>query len=74
VSPPAFAEAAAKAGPSPTPKYGLVNNHIMTTLEERKLELKVKRREKKKKPAMAVHGKRVFQIVRLHAKRRKKKS
>jgi|GEM_PF-5338553 hypothetical protein len=44
----------------------------MPTLEERKLDLKVKRREKKKKPAMAVHGKRVFQIVRLHAKRRKR--
>ncbi len=42
----------------------------MTDLE-RKLELKVKRREKKKKPKMAVQGKRVFQVVRLHAKRRK---
>lgn len=39
---------------------------------ERKLELKVKRREKKKKPKMAVQGKRVFQIVALHAKRRKR--
>jgi hypothetical protein len=39
---------------------------------ERKLELKTKRRDKKKKPKMAVHGARVFQVVRLHAKRRKK--
>ena len=39
---------------------------------ERKLELKVKRREKKKKPKMAVQGKRVFQIVALHAKRKSK--
>jgi hypothetical protein len=38
---------------------------------ERKLELKTQRRDKKKKPTMAVHGKRVFQIVRLHSKRRK---
>jgi hypothetical protein len=45
----------------------------MTDLE-RKLELKVKRREKKKKPKMAVQGKRVFQIVQLHAKRKKKTS
>ncbi len=39
---------------------------------ERKLELKVKRREKKKKPTMAVQGKRVFQIVALHVRRKKK--
>ncbi len=44
----------------------------MTTTTEHKFELKVKRREKKRKPKMAVHGRRVFQIVRLHAKRRKK--
>jgi hypothetical protein len=43
----------------------------MTDLEKR-VELKLKRREKKKRPKMAVQGKRVFQIVRLHAKRRKK--
>lgn len=46
----------------------------MTTATEHTLELKVKRREKKRKPKMAVHGRRVFQIVRLHAKRRKKQS
>ncbi|MEK7518743.1 MAG: hypothetical protein AAB424_01960 [Patescibacteria group bacterium] len=43
----------------------------MTDLEKR-LELKTKRREKKKTPKMAVQGKRVFQIVALHAKRKKK--
>ena len=39
---------------------------------EKRLELKTMRREKKKKPKMAVQGKRVFQIVALHAKRRKR--
>jgi len=45
----------------------------MTDITKR-LELKTKRRDKKKKPKMAVHGKRVFQIVRLHVKRRKNKT
>ncbi len=42
------------------------------TYAERKLELKTTRREKKKKPKMAVQGKRVFQIVALHVKRKSK--
>gem|GEM_PF-4772481 len=39
----------------------------------KRLELKTKRRDKKRKPRMAVHGKRVFQILKLHAKRKKTK-
>jgi len=42
----------------------------MTDITKR-LELKTKRRDKKKKPKMAVHGKRIFQVIKLSSKMKK---